>query len=512
MLKELCAMETTQPAASAAPAPLPASAQTFTPSSAKSANPPQLLQTPSVSSIKSEVPVAEPRDPPSSVSLLPPEPSSSAGPSHASSSYVITIPSCSGWFSWDQIHNTERRILPEFFDGKSASKNSEVYKYYRDFIIRRFRANPTRKITLTDVRRGLVGDIGSIRRVFDFLEEWGLINYTPLAKPSAEDKKGNDEGLEKKETPRRICTNCKSSCSMACFTTDKADIILCARCFVRGDYRPGLSSTDFRRLNITEETKTDWTDKETLHLLEAILHYGEDWKKVAEHVGTRSEIDCIARFIKLPFGEQFLGPEGGINGNPHKEKDEVTTKSIEDNAPEQGSPKRMRLTPLADASNPIMAQVSFLSSVVGSNVAQAAAQAAVSALPKVEFAGSFTVNDEKLHSAADGAKEEDSPAVDQQAYSEILSVAAAEAQTKLETEQKDVEQYISDIVQVQMKEIQDKIVHFEELEYLLEKERLQLRHMKDLLFEDQLTYLQHNARPISKGAEGQNTKPSNHVP
>lgn len=254
MLKELLsgAMEMTQPAASSAPGPVPASAQNFTPSSAKSANPPQLLQTPSVSSIKSEVPVAELRDPPSSVSLLPPEPSSSAGPSHASSSYVITIPSCSGslpsktptfwllhscfldfkalpfflplalgWFSWDQIHNTEQRILPEFFDGKSASKNSEVYKYYRDFIIRRFRANPTRKITLTDVRRGLVGDIGSIRRVFDFLEEWGLINYTPLAKPSVENKKENGEGLEKKETPRRICTNCKSPCSMACFTTDK---------------------------------------------------------------------------------------------------------------------------------------------------------------------------------------------------------------------------------------------------------------------------------------------------
>lgn len=365
---------------------------------------------------------------------------------------------------------------------------------------------------MTDVRRGLVGDIGSIRRVFDFLEEWGLINYTPLAKPSVENKKENGEGLEKKETPRRICTNCKSPCSMACFTTDKADIILCARCFVRGDYRPGLSSTDFRRLNITEETKTDWTDKETLHLLEAVLHYGEDWKKVAEHVGTRSEIDCIARFIKLPFGEQFLGPEGGINGNPHKEKDEVTTKSIKDNAPEQGSPKRVCLTPLADASNPIMAQVSFLSAVVGPNVAQAAAQAAVSALPKVEITDGFRVNDEKLRSVADGAKEEDSPDVDQQAYSEILSVAAAEAQAKLETEQRDVEQYISDIVQVQMKEIQDKIVHFEELEYLLEKERLQLRHMKDLLFEDQLTYLEHNAGPMSKGVEGQNTKPSNHVP
>lgn len=51
-------------------------------------------------------------------------------------------------------------------------------------------------------------------------------------------------------------------------------------------------------------------------------------------------------------------------------------------------------------------QVSFLSAVVGPNVAQAAAQAAVSALPKVEITDGFRVNDEKLRSVADGAKEE----------------------------------------------------------------------------------------------------------
>lgn len=95
-----------------------------------------------------------------------------------------------------------------------------MYKYYRDSIIRRFRGNPSRKITFTDARRGLVGDVGSIRRVFDFLEEWGLINYTPLAKPSAKKGEMGDDS-EKKETPRRICSHCKSSCNMACFTTDK---------------------------------------------------------------------------------------------------------------------------------------------------------------------------------------------------------------------------------------------------------------------------------------------------
>ncbi|XP_064999900.1 SWI/SNF complex subunit SWI3B-like isoform X2 [Musa acuminata AAA Group] len=493
----------------ASSSPPPAQAPVLSPP-----NPPRPQQHPQplpVAAVKSEVPVAEPRDPPASVSSIPLEPS----PAAVAASYTITIPSCSGWFSWDQIHDTERRVLSEFFDGKSASKNPGVYKYYRDSIIRRFRGNPSRKITFTDARRGLVGDVGSIRRVFDFLEEWGLINYTPSAKPSAKKGEMGDDS-EKKETPRRICSHCKSSCNMACFTTDKADIILCARCFVRGDYRPGLSSTDFKRVDITEETKADWTDKETIHLLEAILQYGDDWKKVAEHVGTKSEIDCVARFIKLPFGEQFLGPEEvGEYGKPHQKNDKVVTVPEGENVPEQSLSKRMRLTPLADASNPIMAQVAFLSAMVGSDVAKAVAQAAISSLHKVDITGGISASDDRLQSAAsNGAKEEEAVAASNgQTSSDVLNEAVAQAQSQLKKEEQDVEQYLSDVVQVQMKEIQDKIVHFEELELLLEKERLQLRHMKDLLFADQLAIMQHKMQLLSKGNEkGEKVKQTNHVP
>ncbi|CAL9047958.1 SWI/SNF complex subunit SWI3B isoform X2 [Musa acuminata AAA Group] len=493
----------------ASSSPPPAQAPVLSPP-----NPPRPQQLPQplpVAAVKSEVPVAEPRDPPASVSSIPLEPS----PAAVAASYTITIPSCSGWFSWDQIHDTERRVLSEFFDGKSASKNPGVYKYYRDSIIRRFRGNPSRKITFTDARRGLVGDVGSIRRVFDFLEEWGLINYTPSAKPSAKKGEMGDDS-EKKETPRRICSHCKSSCNMACFTTDKADIILCARCFVRGDYRPGLSSTDFKRVDITEETKADWTDKETIHLLEAILQYGDDWKKVAEHVGTKSEIDCVARFIKLPFGEQFLGPEEvGEYGKPHQKNDKVVTVPEGENVPEQSLSKRMRLTPLADASNPIMAQVAFLSAMVGSDVAKAVAQATISSLHKVDIAGGISASDDRLQSAdSNGAKEEEAVAASNgQTSSDVLNEAVAEAQSQLKKEEQDVEQYLSDVVQVQMKEIQDKIVHFEELELLLEKERLQLRHMKDLLFADQLAIMQNKMQLLSKGNEkGEKVKQTNHVP
>ena len=73
--------------------------------------------------------------------------------------------SFSGWFARDKIHSTERRFLTEFFDEKSAAKTPKVYKEYRDFIINRYRENPHKRINFTEVRKMLVGDVNSIRRV-----------------------------------------------------------------------------------------------------------------------------------------------------------------------------------------------------------------------------------------------------------------------------------------------------------------------------------------------------------
>lgn len=71
-----------------------------------------------------------------------------------------------------------------------------------------------------------MGDVGSVRKVFDFLEEWGLINYTPPP------KKGKDEpekrGGERKEGSygKRTCTSCGALCSLQCFTTAKVSTCL----------------------------------------------------------------------------------------------------------------------------------------------------------------------------------------------------------------------------------------------------------------------------------------------
>lgn len=128
--------------------------------------------------------------------------------------------------------------MPEFFDSRSHSKNPRIYKYYRNSIVKRYRADASRKISFTDMRKTLVGDVGSIRRVFDFLEGWGLINYSPppLSKPLKwEDKEsktgsgtsshgGAESGgasSSKGEKTKRVCNHCKSVCSIACFVCEK---------------------------------------------------------------------------------------------------------------------------------------------------------------------------------------------------------------------------------------------------------------------------------------------------
>lgn len=133
------------------------------------------------------------------------------------------------------------------------------------------------------------------------------------------------------------------------------DLTLCARCYVRGNYQVGVSSSDFRRVEINEEMKAEWTEKETLHLLEGLMHYGDDWRKVAQHVGSRSEKECVAQFVKLPFGEEFLD-RGEIESKQNRLESNNAESGVETSSSSLPN-KRVCLTPLADTSNPIMAQV-----------------------------------------------------------------------------------------------------------------------------------------------------------
>ena len=98
----------------------------------------------------------------------------------------------------------------------------------------------------------------------------------------------------------------------------------------------------------------DWTDQETLLLVEAIEMYKDDWNKVCEHVGSRTQDECILHFLRLPIEDPYL------------------------NQPEYGGgalgPLAYQPVPFSQAGNPIMSTVAFLASVVDPRVAAAGAK------------------------------------------------------------------------------------------------------------------------------------------
>ncbi|KAH9609452.1 hypothetical protein KSS87_015485 [Heliosperma pusillum] len=418
---------------------------------------------------------------------------------------TVAVPTYSSWFTWNGIHEVEYKNMTEFFDSKSPSKNPTIYKYYRNAIVKKFRLNSSRKLTFTEVRRIIVGDVGSIRRVFDFLEAWGLVNYSPPPASSkqhhkSEDKEGKsisaanaaanaavggdggvmEANVNSNQKARKWCSGCMAVCTIACFVCDKYDLVLCARCYVRGNYKVGVSSTEFRRVEISEPAKSEWTDKETLQLLEAIMHYGDDWKRVAEHVAGRSEKDCVARFIKLPFGEQFVEP---AYLNPEDSLACQIKGHTDTECGAEPDAKKMRLTPLADASNPIMAQAAFLSALAGVEVSEAAAQAAVATLYDMGH----------LTSRVSGQSQ--ALPITEQGNSSYHSSEEAHivAERQLKQEEDEFLKSISTITDVKMKGIIDKIGRLEEMDCQLEREWKEWHQMKHQLFLDKLSLLFHKA-------------------
>lgn len=133
-----------------------------------------------------------------------------------------------------------------------------------------------------------------------------------------------------------------------------------------------------------------WTEAETLLLLESVLKHGDDWELVAQNVQTKTKLDCILKFVELPFGDSLLCSEAqrnevsGPNNNVTSEKEttdgppETTeappsnqeiagsedqcTKDIneDEDGENQGPPKRQCTASLQDTSSSLMKQVGFM--------------------------------------------------------------------------------------------------------------------------------------------------------
>nr|MBE5726390.1 moira [Cucujiformia] len=279
------------------------------------------------------------------------------------------------WFDYNSIHEVEKRALPEFFNGKNKSKTPEIYLAYRNFMVDTYRLNPTEYITSTACRRNLAGDVCAIMRVHAFLEQWGLINYqvdtdsrpTPMGPPPTSHfhiLSDTPSGLQPVNPP-------KTPQPSAAKTLLDLDRTVESKKTENGEPISsfGLKLDQYakkpaalRNKNAASMTR-DWTEQETLLLLEGLEMYKDDWNKVCEHVGSRTQDECILHFLRLPIEDPYLeDPEaGGALG-----------------------PLAYQPIPFSKAGNPIMSTVAFLASIVDPRVAAAAAKSAMNEFASIK--------------------------------------------------------------------------------------------------------------------------------
>lgn len=113
----------------------------------------------------------------------------------------------------------------------------------------------------------------------------------------------------------------------------------------KGKFISSFTSSDFTKIEGPSESSPDWwTDQETLLLLEGLEKFGEDWKSVAEHVGSKTMEQCVLHFLRLPIEDPYLEDQIGSLNKP----------SIDD--------VKLQDLPFGEANNPVMSLVAFLAS------------------------------------------------------------------------------------------------------------------------------------------------------
>lgn len=269
------------------------------------------------------------------------------------------------WFKKDTVSEFERNafsfLTPKETTGDKEYLTDEEYLRVRNKIIDIYEEEKS-FITLSCAYKGILGSFDKVARIFSFLERQRIINNRNAIKEckaliedvrngkedctSCNESKINEETLikdmlQESILPRKcLCTKTASYCS-------KDKEFVCKDCFDRGLYSNNLSGSDFLKLD-EKILKKVWTKREEIKLLEAVDKFGDDWRRVSEHVGTKNVHDCVMYFITIPIRERNL-----------KDLDFSIT------------------IPFLNTPNPIMYLITFISSVVHPTLGSVAAKEAM---------------------------------------------------------------------------------------------------------------------------------------
>ncbi|XP_077301192.1 SWI/SNF- related protein mor isoform X3 [Arctopsyche grandis] len=467
----------------------------------------------------------------------------------------IIVPSYAAWFDYNSIHTIEKRALPEFFNGKNKSKTPEIYLAYRNFMIDTYRLNPNEYLTSTACRRNLAGDVCAIMRVHAFLEQWGLLNYqidaemrpTAMGPPPTSHfhvLSDTPSGLQPLNPLKNTQPSPAKPILLGTYNMDKVQAMDSPQARIDAELQgikqePGVDINGQFGLKLDQYGRSGgrgvigarsgaraWTEQETLLLLEALELYRDDWNRVCQHVGSRTQDECILHFLRLPIEDPYLDCDaaGGVLG-----------------------PLAYQPIAFSKGGNPVMSAVAFLASVVDPRVAATAAQAAMDEFANIKDEVPAAMLDMHLRSAVqtspaaalassgiagtdpgetgvekkenaegtpktgepmevEGATpaaetpkpaEETTPAPEneepkteptpvdegkiQAAAAAALAAAAVKAKHLAAVEERKIKSLVALLVETQMKKLEIKLRHFEELETTMEREREGLEYQRQQL-------------------------------
>ncbi|KDQ16737.1 hypothetical protein BOTBODRAFT_129640, partial [Botryobasidium botryosum FD-172 SS1] len=325
------------------------------------------------------------------------------------------------------------------------------------------------------------------------------------------------------------CDTCGVDCTPVRYHSLKSkNYELCPSCYLDGRFSSKMFSGDFVKLTSASVFKhgegaagaDDWSDAETLLLLEGIEMYDDDWALISEHVGTRSREQCIAHFLQLPIEDEYIS------------------------APSEGElgPLQYARLPFDRTDNPVMSVVAFLASAVGPGVAAAAAQSALSEMTdrmkgKLKKGESGSEQNQKAAAAEGGSREgaengegpaagegegskstpKDDAAADVKGQEDMdvdrgtsgardeagakassninrvagiaLGAAAAKAQVLASHEEATIRALTTQVVRAQLTKLELKMTQFDAMESLLEEERKSLEAARQQLLKERTTVM-----------------------
>ncbi|KAK9495075.1 SWIRM domain-containing protein [Lipomyces doorenjongii] len=302
------------------------------------------------------------------------------------------------------------------------------------------------------------------------------------------------------------CFTCGNDCTRVRYHSMKnKQYDLCANCFLENRFPSSSQTSDFVKFEDTSylatERDQEWTDQETLLLLEGMELYDDDWNAIADHVGSRTREQCVLKFLQLPIEDPYL-----------------------ESKTEELGPLQYNHIPLSQADNPVMSVVAFLASIVDPKVAAAAAQSALpemtkaiqdqlkkSTKPESSPAPSVSANGEDKMEVDSSTKEESTESsTDREegvngtvknAASIALGVAAARAHLLATDEEREMSRLVNSLVSMQTRKLEFKLAKFEELEQVLEAERRELEQARQQLFLDRLAFQKEVAAQQRAAAE-----------